>query len=255
MFVKIIFMHSFDTGKKYDRKKFFSWLKARNVNFLLIKNNLARAITTKLRNKKTSRAEFRHGLKQLGRFLAFKLSNFVEFPNTRIETPLTKTKGLKISEEIVIIPILRAGLPLAEGFSDSFMGVETTIISCWRKKDLKVKVEYCKSPLLKDKTVIILDPMLATGNTIVAVKQALKKYGKPKQWIVCSVIATPYGIKKIVENYPKGLIIATIYLDDKEYQKKFLGKGLNSHGYIVPGLGDAGDRIFGIPATEKTGDK
>ena len=237
-----------DIGKDYSRKEFLAWLKEKGIELFISKNNLALALASRLRDKDTTRENFRHTAVLLGEYLAFALSDYCVFPKRTVESPLTKTKGLEMPSDIVIIPVLRAGLPLAEGFSHAFQSVESTIISCWRDENLDVYVEYCKSPMLEGKTVVILDPMLATGNTLVAVKESLKKYGKPKKWICCSLFATPYGVRKVAGDFPKGTVVSTIYLDDGVFEKGFRGIGLNSHAYIVPGLGDSGDRTFGTPA-------
>lgn len=141
----------------------------------------------------------------------------------------------------MLIAILRAALPLVEGFSEVFEEAPIGFVVAKRKEksgsesiDFDVEITYIKIPTIENRIVIIPDPMLATSSTLITVLDKILKYGKPKRIIFCGVIASKYGINRIKSVYPH-VEIYTVAIDEK----------LDSHGFIVPGLGDAGDRAFG----------
>jgi len=163
----------------------------------------------------------------------------LKFYTNKVETPLGLKNVPCVSDELVLCSVLRAGLPLHQGVLNYFDQIENAFISAYRHhttaEEFEIKVEYLASPSLEGKTLILVDPMLATGSSLVAVQKALKKMGEVKQIHLISVIAAQEGIDYVSEHFPENshLWVATV---DPE---------LNSKGYIVPGLGDAGDLAFG----------
>ena len=189
-----------------------------------------------LRSKTTSTKEFRELISEIATILCLEALKDAPLKEIEVETPITKTKGHIIDENnYAFVPILRAGLGMVDGVLTLMPNAKIGHIGLYRNEETLEPVEYyCKLPKhIEDKTVIVLDPMLATGGSGSAAITMLKKKGVKKIKFLC-VIAAPVGIKKIQEDHPD----VTIYvakLDEK----------LNDVGYIVPGLGDAGDRIFG----------
>lgn len=188
----------------------------------------------------TDRMRFRRNIERIGEIMAYELSKTLKYKEVSVKTPLGTAKIELPDEEIVICSILRAGLPLHTGLLNYFDTAENSYISAYRHytsdTEFEIKVEYLASPSLEGKTLILADPMLASGQSFVNVFQALASMGKPKNIHLVSVIGAQPGIEFIEKHFPKDskLWIATI--DEK----------LNEHGYIVPGLGDAGDLCFGM---------
>ena len=237
--------------KNYDRKKFLDSMKKKGLDVKVIEHPLILEELSILRNKKTKNFYFKQSLRRMGELLTYELLRGAKVEKIPIETPMEKTDGHVLKEGYVVIPILRAGLPIAEGFVSMMQEAEMGIISCWRNTDLSVQVEYAKIPDINGKNIIIIDPMLATGHTLTAVHEVMKKYGKPKSYTILSAISTVAGTEELAKVFPKGTRVYTCALDDKVFRENFLSIGLNSHGYIVPGLGDAGDRIYGVPKKKK----
>ena len=189
-----------------------------------------------LRSNTTSTKEFRELISEIATILCLEALKDAPLKEIEVETPITKTKGHIIDENnYAFVPILRAGLGMVDGVLTLMPNAKIGHIGLYRNEETLEPVEYyCKLPKhIENKTVIVLDPMLATGGSGSAAITMLKKRGVKKIKFLC-VIAAPVGIKKIQEDHPD----VTIYvakLDEK----------LNDVGYIVPGLGDAGDRIFG----------
>lgn len=182
---------------------------------------------------------FRRNIERVGEILGYELSKSLSYHNVDIETPLGASTCNLPNEDVVICSILRAGLPLHQGLLNYFDTAENTFISAFRhhtsEKEFEIKVEYLASPSLEGKTLILADPMLATGGSFVSVFKALMKMGTPKEIHLVSVIGAQPGIDYIKDHFPEDtkLWIATV---DKQ---------LNEKGYIIPGLGDAGDLAFG----------
>lgn len=182
---------------------------------------------------------FRRNIERIGEILSYQLSKNFDYSSKDVHTPLgTKTMKLP-TNEVVLCSILRAGLPLHNGILNYLDGTESAFISAYRKHldttNFEIKVEYFASPTLENKTLILADPMLATGQSLVATYEAMLKNGTPKETHVVAVIGAQEGVDFIQEHFPENthLWIATI------------DKDLNDKGYIVPGLGDAGDLCFG----------
>ena len=183
---------------------------------------------------------FRRNIERIGEVLGYELSKQLNYSSKTITTPLGKKEITLVDNEIVICSILRAGLPLHQGLQNYFDKAENAYISAYRHhpnndSDFEIVVEYFASPSLENKTLILADPMLATGNSLVAVLEALKKNGTPKEIHVVCVIGATEGIEFIKSHFPKNTHLWIAAVDDV----------LNDKGYIIPGLGDAGDLAFG----------
>lgn len=189
-----------------------------------------------LRNKNTGTKEFRELVNEIGMFLCYEAMRDITLYDYEIETPLTKTKAQKLNEDnYVFIPILRAGLGLLDGVVKVIPNAKVGHIGMYRDETTFKPVNYLfKVPKnIQDKEVILLDPMLATGGSAIDAISLLKDKGVKKIKFLC-VIAAPEGIKNVQEKFPD-VPIYCAHIDEMLNEKK----------YIVPGLGDAGDRIFG----------
>tara|TARA_Y100000994_G_scaffold156578_1_gene128240 strand:+ start:127 stop:747 length:621 start_codon:yes stop_codon:yes gene_type:complete len=202
----------------------------------LIKSPFLEYKLTILRNKRTKNSLFRQTMNEISYLIAAEVLKHIKFKKIKIQTPIQNTSGNEISNPLIIIPILRAGLGLVEGFVKFLPNVEKGHIGLYRDEQTYQPVEYlCKLPKVNNKTILVLDPMLATGNSSSAAIDLIKERGvKVKNIKLVSLLAAPEGIKNIRKNH-KDLHIFTCSLD----------KGLNKKKYIVPGLGDAGDRYMG----------
>ena len=202
----------------------------------LIKSSFIEYKLTILRNKKTSNSLFRQTMNEISYLIAGEVLKHLKYKKITVQTPITKTAGLNIADPLIIVPILRAGLGLIEGFVKFLPNVEKGHIGLYRNEQTYQPVEYlCKLPKTKNKKILILDPMLATGNSSSAAIDLIKDKGVTiKDIKLVSLLSSPEGIKNLNKNQ-KGLHIFTCSLD----------KGLNKKKYIVPGLGDAGDRYMG----------
>ena len=202
----------------------------------LIKSSFIDYKLTILRNKKTPNSLFRQTMNETSYLIAAEVLKHLKYKQTSIQTPLTKTKGRVLSKSVVIVPILRAGLGLVEGFVKLLPDAEKGHIGLYRDEQTYKPVEYLfKIPKVKNKIFIVLDPMLATGNSSIEAINLIKKSGvSPKNIKLISLLAAPEGIKNFKKSH-KGLQLFTCSVDKKLNKKKF----------IVPGLGDAGDRYMG----------
>lgn len=211
--------------------------------FILTSNNsIANHFIAELRDVKIQQdsMRFRKNLERLGEVLAYEISKTLPYQSTEIQTPLAIATSNLLSNQPVLVTILRAGLPFHQGFVNVFDKAENAFIGAYRGKhgsdeSFEVEMDYLASPDLTDKTIILIDPMLATGKSLLKSYQALLKHGKPKNVIISSAIAAPEGIIFLQENIPEAeLFIATV------------DECLNEKYYIVPGLGDAGDLAYGL---------
>ncbi|MEL4304319.1 uracil phosphoribosyltransferase [Methanococcoides sp. LMO-2] len=198
-------------------------------------------ILTTLRSKQTKNIKFRKGLVKLGRYMGYELTKTMDFENIRIETPLEGTDGVAPGDRdhVLIITVLRVAIPLMEGLLKTFENAKVGIVSASRGKapDFEIDMSYTKIPHITSKdTMIISDPMIATGSTLLKTVKELKKFGNPKRVIIVGILAAPEGIDAIKKELPEVEIYVTKI--DRELNKK---------GYILPGLGDAGDRAYGEP--------
>ena len=211
------------------------------VNTLDSKNTLLNKFISEIRDVTVQKdsMRFRRNIERIGEVLAYELSQSLSYENKVVTTPL----GTKIvpvpKNDIVLCSILRAGLPLHNGLLNYFDDAENAFISAYRKHinetEFEIKVEYFASPNLDGKTLILADPMLATGQSILSVYEGLKKHGTPKEIILACVIGSSEAIELLEKHFPPTTKLWIATVDNK----------LNSKGYIVPGLGDAGDLAFG----------
>ncbi len=183
---------------------------------------------------------FRRNIERIGEVLGYELSKSLNYKNVVVETPLGEKEVQLCSDKVVLCSVLRAGLPLHNGLLNYFDDAENAFISAYRHHpnndaDFEIVVEYFASPEIENKTLILADPMLATGQSLVAVYEAIKKHGIPKEIHIVAVIGSEEGIRFIEKHFPENTNLWIAAIDDK----------LNSKGYIVPGLGDAGDLAFG----------
>ncbi|MBG77198.1 MAG: Uracil phosphoribosyltransferase [Alphaproteobacteria bacterium MarineAlpha5_Bin12] len=202
----------------------------------IIKSPFLESKLSILRNKKTNNTIFRRTMDECSYLIAADVLKNIPFKKINVLTPLKKTTGKKIKNRIVLVPILRAGLGLVEGFTRLLPDAERGHIGLYRDEQTYRPVEYlCNLPKAENKFFIVLDPMLATGNSSAAAIKLLSKSGiKLKNIFLVSLLAAPEGIKFLESSY-KSLKIFTASKDEK----------LNSNKFIVPGLGDAGDRYMG----------
>jgi len=202
----------------------------------IIDNPLAKYLLTILRNKNTLPPKFREVMRKLGFILAYEISRELMWKEITVETPLSKAKGIEPYTNIWIIAILGAGVPLAQGIHEAFPWAGLGFIAARRfeeDKDIRVEVYYERMPeSLKRTITIIADPMLATGNTMVKVLEIVRRRECEKV-IIASVVASKYGVKKILDLF-NDVNIYVLTIDPE----------LNDKAFIVPGLGDAGDRAL-----------
>jgi uracil phosphoribosyltransferase len=207
----------------------------------VVDHPMAKEQLTLARDRRTNQIAFRKAIYRLGRIMAYEFLRTIETQEERVETPLGRAEGARVKgkDKIVIILVLRAAIPFVEGMYKNFPMARTGVISAWRGKAPKFQVElnYMKIPKIeRDDIVVIADPMLATGHTLVEVARRVLKLGRPKRLAFFSVIATRQGIGHVAKSFPRA-----------EFYTCAVDPELDDHGYIVPGLGDAGDRSFGTP--------
>ena len=189
---------------------------------------------TNLRNKNTDFDTFRDSASKLSYFLVVEATKHLTTLTKEINTPLTKTQGLQIENNSVAISVLRAGLGLMDGVQQLIPNISFGYIGVQRNEETAQPENYYeKLPDLVDKNVFILEPMLATGGSLSFAIETVKRYN-PKNIHALTVISAPEGINKIKENHPD-ITLVTASIDEK----------LDDNWYIVPGLGDMGDRLFG----------
>ncbi|MBP1222142.1 uracil phosphoribosyltransferase [Flavobacterium sp. 1355] len=183
---------------------------------------------------------FRKNIERIGEIMAYELSKTLSYKNVEIQTPIGIKRTTEISDDLVLCSILRAGLPLHNGFLNYFDHAENSFVSACRHHPnnddyFEILVEYQALSNINNKTVLLLDPMLATGQSIVAVHEKLVQNATPGEIHIVVVIAAPEGIAHLEKNLPENCHLWVASLDEK----------LNEKNYIVPGLGDAGDLAYG----------
>ena len=203
--------------------------------FYLVEHPLIKRDVTILRDKNTDSETFRAALQRVSNILAAETSKEFSLTKINVETPLEKTEGSKLTNEIILVPVLRAGLGMVNGFLQIIPEAKVGHIGLQRDEETLKPIEYYyKVPKnLAFAEVVMLDPMLATGGSASEALKYLKKRGAKKLVFAC-VVAAPEGIAKIESEHPDVKIFAAA-----------LDRELNNKGYILPGLGDAGDRTFG----------
>ena len=183
---------------------------------------------------------FRRNIERIGEVLGYEMSKSFTYKRATVETPLAKAETKIHENDIVLCSILRAGVPLHNGLLNYFDKAENAFISAYRHhlenpETFEIIVEYLACPSLEGKTLVLADPMVATGQSLLATFEALKPFGTPKEIHLAAVIGAQDGVNFIENNFPANTHLWIAAVD----------KDLNSKGYIVPGLGDAGDLSFG----------
>jgi len=212
-----------------------------HINILDSKNSILNKFIAEIRDEVLQKdsLRFRRNIERIGEIIAYELSQSLTYNSEVVNTPL----GSKIiqlpKKDVVLCSILRAGLTLHNGLLNYFDDAENGFISAYRKHtsetEFEINVEYFASPNLDGKTLILADPMLATGQSLVSVFEGLKKHGTPKEIHLACVIGAKEGIEYVEKHFPKNTTLWIATIDEN----------LNNKGYIVPGLGDAGDLCFG----------
>ncbi len=205
-------------------------------NVFIFNHPLIKHKVSILRDKNTGMKEFRELVEEITTIMTYESMADVELVPVEVETPLEKTMQLRVPEEsVAIVPILRAGLGMVNGVHRVFPTARVGHIGMYRDEEtLEPQEYYCKLPDgIEHKTVLLVDPMLATGGSACDALSALKKRGCKKIKFMC-IIAAPEGIAAVAEAHPD----VSVYVST-------LDRCLNEHGYILPGLGDAGDRLYG----------
>ena len=188
-----------------------------------------------IRNKETGTKEFRENLDEIAGLMAYEITRDVPIRQVQIETPLQKCMANELARDIVLVPVLRAGLGMVEGITNLIPTAKVGHVGMYRDhKTLEPRNYYAKLPVnIKEAVVFILDPMLATGGSASAAITTSKNEGASLIKLIC-IVGAPEGVQRIQQDHPE----VDIYL-------AALDEGLNDLGYILPGLGDAGDRLFG----------
>ncbi|MES2800812.1 MAG: uracil phosphoribosyltransferase [Bacteroidota bacterium] len=183
---------------------------------------------------------FRRNMERIAEILAYEVSKTLAYKAVSVQTPLGFAETQELLEQPILATILRAGLSMHQGLLNYFDRADSAFVSAYRKhttaEDFEIYVEYLASPTFDGKVVIISDPMLATGASMVTVYKALLKQGKPSKVIIISAIATPVALDYVKKHLP----------DTTEIWVGAIDQELTAQSYIVPGLGDAGDLAYGI---------
>lgn len=204
-------------------------------------NSILKHFVAELRdvNVQNDKMRFRRNLERIGEIAALEISKHLSYEAKEIETPLGISNTELIAEQPVLAAILRAGLPLHQGLLNYFDHAENAFISAYRKhhKDgtFEIKLEYFTSPNIDEKTLILIDPMVASGASVIESLKVLLKKGAPKEIFIVSAIASAEGVDIVQKEFPQVKIVCAAV--DEE---------LTARGYIVPGLGDAGDLAYGL---------
>lgn len=204
-------------------------------------NSIANHFLAELRdrNLQEDRMRFRANMIRLGEIMAYEISKKMRYSPTSIQTPLKETTISILKEHPILITVLRAGLPYFQGFLNYFDRSDAGFIGAYRKEgqvEVIVQLDYLATPSLLGKQVILIDPMLATGNSFIRSITELVKRGRPAHIYIAAMVAAPEGIKNLMEHIEVPYSLFTLSIDEK----------LNDESYIVPGLGDAGDLSFGV---------
>lgn len=184
---------------------------------------------------------FRYNLDRIGEIIAYEISKRLDYENVNINTPLGPCVCQQPADKIVLATILRAGLPFHQGFLNFFDHAENAFVSAYRRYKEKgdsfdVLVEYLASPSIEGKTLVLVDPMLATGSSMELAYKAMLTKGEPAKVHVASVIASRQSVEYVQKHFPADKTTLWVGAIDEE---------VNAHSYIVPGLGDAGDLAYG----------
>ncbi len=185
------------------------------------------------------RMRFRHNLERLGMAFGMEVSKSLDYHQVAVQTPLGTKQVRTLVSQPVLVTVMRASLPLYQGFLQVFDKADTAFIGAYRgahKSDnsFDIALDYIASPSLDGRVLILLDPMIATGKSLVQSYQSLLQYGKPSRVLIVAAIAAQAGLDYLAQHLPE----AELWVGDVDAE-------LNDHSYIIPGLGDAGDLSFG----------
>ncbi|MCD8453643.1 uracil phosphoribosyltransferase [Tenacibaculum finnmarkense genomovar ulcerans] len=213
-----------------------------HINHLAKETSILNKFLTEIRSVEIQKdsMRFRRNIERIGEILGYELSKKLATKINQVTTPLGVKEIETPVNDIILCSILRAGLPLHNGLLNYFDDAENAFISAYRHHpnnddEFEIVVEYFASPSIEGKTLLLVDPMLASGRSLVAVYDAIKKYGTPKEIQIVSVLGSSEGVEYISKFFPENTHLWIADIDNE----------LNSKGYIVPGLGDAGDLAFG----------
>jgi uracil phosphoribosyltransferase len=206
------------------------------------KNTLLNQFIAELRdvNIQTDSMRFRRNIERIGEVLGYELSKTLSYRSRLVKTPLGEKSVSVPNDELVLCSVLRAGIPLHTGLLNYFDTAENAFVSAFRhhpdgSDSFEIITSYLATPSIANKTLVISDPMLATGKTLENILNAFKNHGLPKQIHIVAVIGSTEGIDYLKKRFPENTQLWIAAVDEN----------LNSRGYIVPGLGDAGDLSFG----------
>jgi uracil phosphoribosyltransferase len=213
-----------------------------NIHNISLQNSILSNFLSEIRSvgiQKDS-MRFRRNIERIGEVLGYEMSKSLSYKTELVETPLGKCTINLPDNDIVLCSILRAGVPLHNGLLNYFDTAENAFISAYRHhkhdpESFEIIVEYLACPNLENKTLVLADPMLATGQSMVATFEALKPFGIPKEVHLISVIGAQEGVNFVEQNFDDNTHLWIAAIDET----------LNDKGYIIPGLGDAGDLAFG----------
>ena len=212
------------------------------IHYISEENSILNHFLTQLRDVKVQQdsMRFRKNIERIGEIMAYELSKTLPYKQVRVQTPLGFKDTTCIEDNVVLCSILRAGLALHTGFMNFYDDAENGFVSAYRRhgkhgEASEILVEYQAAPSFQDKIMILIDPMLATGQSLVAVFKKLMSEETPKEIHIAVVIAAPEGIQYLEEQLPDNCHLWVATLDE----------GLDENNYILPGLGDAGDLAYG----------
>ena len=220
----------------------FTYLHKMQIHHISENNSILNKFIAEIRDVTVQKdsLRFRRNIERIGEILGYELSKKLSYKSVDVVTPLGIKSIDKVSNDVILCSILRAGLPLHQGLLNYFDDSENAFISAYRHHPnndgiFEIIVEYFATPAIENKTLLLADPMLATGQSLVAVYEAIKKQGIPKELHLIVVIASKEGIDFIKAHFPENTHLWVAAIDND----------LNEKGYIIPGLGDAGDLAFG----------
>ena len=220
----------------------FTYLHKMQIHHISENNSILNKFIAEIRDVTIQKdsLRFRRNIERIGEVLGYELSKKLNYTSKNVVTPLGIKKVNKTTNNIVLCSVLRAGLPLHQGLLNYFDDAENAFISAYRHHPnndatFEIVVEYFAAPKIENKTLLLADPMLATGQSLVAVYEAIIKNGTPKELHIVAVIASREGIDFIKTHFPENTHLWIAAIDND----------LNEKGYIIPGLGDAGDLSFG----------
>lgn len=212
------------------------------VNDLSKQNSVFNTFLAEVRDRdiQQDRMRFRRNLERMGEIMAYEISKTLSYELTEVITPLGEAELNLLDDQPVLVTILRAGLPFHQGFLNMFDHSDNGFVSAYRRAhkggDFEIEIDYVSAPDLEGRTVIMIDPMIATGSSVESAYRALRSKGEPGRVIIAAAIASKQGVDYVRKQLPSGISIWAGAIDDE----------LTAQSYIVPGLGDAGDLAYGL---------